>query len=242
MSRGDKWLVEHETANSKASEAEAAINERDRLQRTGQSTTKVTSQIRRLLNELSMNVSQLEDALNIAGRDYHITDAEFNRRQNMVATLKGRREHLQSKFSSDGGGGGGGPSGGYGVGGRNELFGGRESGMDRRGPRQEGEDTRGYDNHGMLERQQQIMREQDKGLDILQQSIARQKNMGLSIGNELEDQNEMLDELAEAMDNTDRRLVGTTGHVMRVTEKAKSGGMCCCIILLIVAIVVVGVI
>jgi hypothetical protein len=31
--------------------------------------------------------------------------------------------------------------------------------------------------------------DQDKGLDILQQSIARQKNMGMAIGNELEDQN-----------------------------------------------------
>ena len=46
----------------------------------------------------------------------------------------------------------------------------------------------------------------------------------MAIGNELEDQNEMLDELSEAMDNTDRRLVRETGHVMRVTEKAKSGG------------------
>ena len=66
--------------------------------------------------------------------------------------------------------------------------------------------------------------DQDKGLDLLQESIARQKNMGMAIGNELEDQNEMLDELSEAMDNTDRRLVRETGHVMRVTEKAKSGG------------------
>ena len=111
--------------------------------------------------------------------------------------------------------------------------------MDRRGPREESDDTRGYDNHGMLERQQQIMRQQDQGLDLLAQSIARQKNMGLAIGNELEDQNEMLDELSEAMDNTDRRLVRETGHVMRVTEKAKSGGMCCCIFLLIVAIIAV---
>jgi hypothetical protein len=33
------------------------------------------------------------------------------------------------------------------------------------------------------------MRDQDKGLSILQESIARQKQLGLVIGNELDDQN-----------------------------------------------------
>ena len=42
------------------------------LARTGQNASKVTSQVRRLLNELSMNVSQLEDSLNTAGREYHM--------------------------------------------------------------------------------------------------------------------------------------------------------------------------
>eukprot|EP00041_Stephanoeca_diplocostata_P002910 m.30573 g.30573 ORF g.30573 m.30573 type:complete len:250 (+) comp13875_c0_seq2:172-921(+) len=246
MSRGDKWLSDYERACSKADEAQAAINERDRLARTGQNASKVTSQIRRLLNELAMNVQSLEDSVNIAGREYHITDAEFNRRQNLVATLKGRRDDLQGNFSREsgggrgGGGGGGDGGGGYGEYGRNELFGGPESGDDRRRTFEESDATRGYDSHELLARQQTVMRDQDKGLDILQQSIARQKNMGLAIGNEIDDQNDMLDELGEAMDNTDHRLTRETQHVIRVTEKAKSGGMCCCIVLLIIAIIAVG--
>ena len=72
---------------------------------------------------------------------------------------------------------------------RNELFGAQESGADRRVDREEDDRTRGLDAHGILERQQQVMREQDQGLDVLQQSIARQKNMGLMIGRELDDQN-----------------------------------------------------
>ena len=34
----------------------------------------------------------------------------------------------------------------------------------------------------------------------------------------------MLDELGDAMDNTDARLTRETQHVIKVTEKAKSGG------------------
>eukprot|EP00039_Didymoeca_costata_P018243 m.332721 g.332721 ORF g.332721 m.332721 type:complete len:238 (+) comp16995_c0_seq1:125-838(+) len=227
-----KWLSDYDTASSKADEATAAINERDRLARLGQNTAKATSLVRRLLNELAMLLQGLEDQLNTAGNKNHITEAEFSRRQNMVSTLKGRRDDLQSKFSRDDG-----PRG-VNDHGRGQLFGGRESGDDaRRMRRDEPESFRGRDVNGIMDAQQMVMREQDKGIDLLAESIARQKQMGLRIGNELEDQNEMLDELGEAMDNTDRRLVQETGHVVKVTERAKSSGMMCCIVLLILAII-----
>lgn len=73
----------------------------------------------------------------------------------------------------------------------------------------------------------------------------------------------MLDELGDAMDNTDARLTRETQHVIKVTENAKSGGewplcalfydqvtqrpcpttfagMCCCIVLLVIAIIAVA--
>eukprot|EP00040_Diaphanoeca_grandis_P030572 m.180914 g.180914 ORF g.180914 m.180914 type:complete len:239 (-) comp32040_c3_seq1:135-851(-) len=235
MSRnGDRWISSYEQATAKADEITAAINERDRLARTGQNASKVTSQVRRLVAEVSQSIVRLEDSLNTAGREYHITDAEFNRRQNLVSTLKGRKDQLASSFQREGGNMSGG-------GDRNQLFGDQESGGGRRPAREEDESTRGRDSHGLLERQQMVMRDQDDGLDILAASIARQKNMGLAIGNELDDQDEMLDELGDAMDRTDQRLTRTTGQVMQVTEKAKSGGMCCCIVLLILAIIGVAV-
>jgi len=237
MSRnGDRWIASYEQATAKADEVTAAVNERDRLARTGQNASKITSQVRRLLSELTQTINRLEESLNTAGREYHITDAEFNRRQNLISTLKGRKDQVQSAAGREGGRGGM-----SGPGDRNQLFGDNESGAGRRGPRQEDDSTMGRDSHGLLERQQTIMRDQDDGLDILAASIARQKNMGLAIGNELDDQDEMLDELGDAMDRTDQRLTRTTGQVMQVTEKAKSGGMCCCIVLLILAIIGVAV-
>ena len=69
--------------------------------------------------------------------------------------------------------------------------------------------------------------------------IARQKNMGMAIGNELDDQDVMLSDLNAAMDNTDAKLTRQTNQVIRVTEKAKGMSMCCCIALLAIAIVAV---
>ena len=141
------------------------------------------------------------------------------------------RDDLQTAFS-DGGAGGGGQQGASQFGTqRGELFGARESGQDRRRYRDEDDSTRGVANQDLLQQQQQIMRDQDAGLDILQESIRRQKEMGLRIGNEIDDQNEMLDELGEAMDRTDNRLQRRTEDVITVTMKAKDKGMCCLVFL-----------
>lgn len=50
----------------------------------------------------------------------------------------------------------------------------------------------------------------------------------------------MLTDLSDGMDNTQHRLTRETEHVVRVTEKAKAGGMCCCIALLVLAIIIVA--
>jgi len=49
-----------------------------------------------------MTIGSLEDALNEAGRRYHITDAELLRRQNLIATLKGHKDDLSSRFARGG--------------------------------------------------------------------------------------------------------------------------------------------
>merc|ERR1719345_73363 len=228
------WLTKFDNASNKADDAQGAINERARTLRAGQTASKVTSKARRLINELKVALAGLESDLREAGNKNLITDAEYSRRQNQLSTLKGRFDDLNSKFSAGSSQGGGMNDG------RNALFGGHES-SGRAPYRDEPEAFRGNDAGGIMGQQQHIMREQDQGLDLISQSIARQKEMAFKIGDEIEDQNEMLDDLNEGMDNTNRRLLRETEHVVQVTNAAKSGGYCCCIFLLIVAIIVVGV-
>ena len=214
-----------------------SINERNRAVRDNSgNVSKVTAQVRRQLKELSQAIESLEDRLEDAARAYHITDKEHLRRQDLVATLKGRGEKCRTLFTKTM------SSGGYDDGyARNALFGqgGGGGGGGRGGVRFEDESTRGVDTRDMYQQQDQIIRDQDQGLEALRKSIAVQKRMGTAIGEELTDQNEMLDDLNEGMDQTQRRLTRETQHVVHVTEKAKAGGMFCCIILLIIAIIVV---
>ncbi|KAF3928971.1 Syntaxin-52 [Dactylella cylindrospora] len=77
-------------------------------------------------------------------------------------------------------------------------------------PMPETEHTRQLDNSGVLQLQQEIMRTQDEGLEMLLKAVGRQKQLGLEIGNELDDQNEFLDELGDDVDRYDEYTLSNT--------------------------------
>eukprot|EP01147_Barroeca_monosierra_P010657 gene10657-2771_t len=69
------------------------------------------------------------------------------------------------------------------------------------------------ENQGFIENeyqtQQMVMREQDTQLSEVSQTIGVLKNMGVMIGDELDDHHEMLEEMDEEMNTTSDRLKGT---------------------------------
>lgn len=70
----------------------------------------------------------------------------------------------------------------------------------------ETEVTRGLDNEGLLVHQQQMMDDQDQQVQQFGSILARQKQLGISIGHELETQNQILDELDGDVDRTQTKL------------------------------------
>jgi regulator of vacuolar morphogenesis len=70
----------------------------------------------------------------------------------------------------------------------------------------ETEVTRGLDNEGLLVHQQQMMDDQDQQVQQFGAILARQKQLGISIGHELETQNQILDELDGDVDRTQTKL------------------------------------
>nr|XP_058903510.1 syntaxin-8 isoform X7 [Kogia breviceps] len=106
---------------------------------------------------------------------------------------------------------------------------------------EEPEETRGLGFDEIREQQQKIIQEQDAGLDALSSIISRQKQMGQEIGNELNEQNEIIDGLANLVENTDEKLRTETRRVNLVDRKSTSCGMVAVTLLLLVAIVVVAV-
>ncbi|KAG2202743.1 hypothetical protein INT47_004767 [Mucor saturninus] len=70
----------------------------------------------------------------------------------------------------------------------------------------ETEVTRGLDNEGLLLNQQQIMGDQDQQVQQFGSILARQKQLGITIGHELETQNQILDELDGDVGRTQTKL------------------------------------
>ncbi|KAJ7340166.1 Syntaxin-8 [Desmophyllum pertusum] len=92
----------------------------------------------------------------------------------------------------------------------------------------------------MRRQQQQVIAEQDQGLEALSGILQRQKFMGQAISDEVDTQNEIIDDIDNRMDHTNQRLIKETTHVKRVTAKSSTCGMLIVIILLIIAIIVVA--
>lgn len=210
----------------KIEEIKGLILERQNLLNIGQDASKISSHVRKSLNELNLGILNLENALGQSGDQ--ITEKEFSRREGLISTIKMRKDELQSQFSrvvrpQDNA--------------RQSLL---SSSSSPYAPANESHATRNMDSGALVQQQEFIMQEQDSGLEALQQSIARQKQIGMTIGNEIDDQNVMLEELSMGIDNTGARVKRETQHIVYISEKAKVGGMCCCIVLLIILIILIA--
>ncbi|XP_029168224.1 syntaxin-8 [Nylanderia fulva] len=92
----------------------------------------------------------------------------------------------------------------------------------------------------IMTHQERILREQDKGLEELCKVIARQKEIGQTISNEVDHQNEIIDDLADHMDRTDESLINKTQQVRTIHSKDRTCGYWIVILILFIAIIIVA--
>ncbi|KAJ1820315.1 hypothetical protein LPJ56_003462 [Coemansia sp. RSA 2599] len=84
-------------------------------------------------------------------------------------------------------------------------------------PPQETNETRGLDNQGLLQLQEERMQSQDRIASDLGAILRRQREMGASIGEELDLQNQMLSELDQSLDQTGNKLAAAKRQTSRFT-------------------------
>lgn len=85
----------------------------------------------------------------------------------------------------------------------------------------EGPDQSGMDNQQIHAYHKQVLRDQDEQLDTLGQSIGRQRMLGIQMGNELDEQNELLEDVESGVDRhttTLERARKRLGHVARKSK------------------------
>ncbi|ELW53558.1 Syntaxin-8 [Tupaia chinensis] len=88
---------------------------------------------------------------------------------------------------------------------------------------EEPEETRGLGFNEIGQQQQQNrIQEEGAGLDALSSIISHRKQMGQEVGDELEEQNKMMDDLANLVENTGEKLRAEAGRVNLVDRKSAS--------------------
>jgi len=75
-----------------------------------------------------------------------------------------------------------------------------------------------------LAQQQQIMLDQDDTLDRLSESIGRQRELSIQIGDELDSQGELLEDVDGMVDRSRGRLDGARRRLNRFSRNAKDNG------------------
>ncbi|KAJ0032954.1 hypothetical protein NQD34_000061 [Periophthalmus magnuspinnatus] len=215
-----------------------SMNETDSRGRGG-NPAKINMTLRANLQKLKQNISQLKEGLLRTSSSRRITQAEADRRQNLIDDLLSREKQLNATFKGE--------SSGAEVNRRVTL---QESSLMTGGNGgaaanpwliNETDETKGLSFGEIKQQQQRIINAQDAGLDALAAVISRQKTMGQEIGNELDEQNEIIDDLAHLVDKTDGRIRNETRRVKLLETKSASCGMWVVIVLLLIAIVVVAV-
>ncbi|XP_043759761.1 syntaxin-8 isoform X1 [Cervus elaphus] len=210
----DPWFSTYDSTCQIAQEIAEKVQQRNQYERNGENTTKLTVTIRALLQKLKEKIALLKDLLLRAVATHQITQLEGDRRQNLLDDLVTRERLLLASFKNEGA--------------EPDLIrsslmtGGAKRGAPNPWLLEEPEETRGLGFDEIRQQQQKIIQEQDAGLDALSSIISRQKQMGQEIGNELDEQNEIIDDLANLVENTDEKLRTETRRVNLVDRKSTS--------------------
>jgi len=85
-------------------------------------------------------------------------------------------------------------------------------------------DTQELDNTQVLQLHRRIMDEQDDSLDRLSESISRQRELSIQIGDELDSHVQLLDEVDGLVDRHQTRLDGAGQRLKSVARQAKEHG------------------
>ena len=81
---------------------------------------------------------------------------------------------------------------------------------------QETVETRPLDEEGLLLLQQQKLQLQDKVVESISSTVKRQKEIAMTISDEIDIQNKMLQDLDEAVDNVEIRLKNADKKIQRL--------------------------
>ncbi|XP_008787642.2 syntaxin-52-like [Phoenix dactylifera] len=222
-SSSDSWLRELNEASKLADDIGAMISERGSLPPSGPDTQRHTSAIRRKITILGTKLDSLESLLSKLPSKQPISNKELHKRRDMLSNLRSKAKQMASTLNMS-------------------NFAKREDLLGQSKSTDEINRTAGLDNHGVVGLQRQIMREQDEGLERLEETVLSTKHIALTVNEELDLHTRLIDNLDHHVDLTGSRLQRVQRRLAILNKRTKGGCSCMCLLLSVVAMVILAVI
>ncbi|CAL0307373.1 unnamed protein product [Lupinus luteus] len=214
-SSSDSWLKEYNEASKLSDDINLMISAS-----RSESHKRHVSGIRRKITILGTRLDTLDSVLSKLSGKHSISGNEMNRRKELIANLRSKVDQMASTLN---------------ISNRENLIGPeiKYDVMSR---------TVGVDNNGLVGLQRQIMKEQDEGLEKLDETVTSTKHIALAVNEELGLHTTLIDHLDEHVDVTDSRLRRVQKNLAVLNKRTKGGCSCLSMLLSVVGIVVLVVV
>ncbi|KAG5392371.1 hypothetical protein IGI04_022334 [Brassica rapa subsp. trilocularis] len=215
-SSSDSWMREYNEALKLAEDINGMISERNKSSLTGPDAQRRASAIRRKITIFGTRLESLHSLLSkIHGKP--ISEKEMNRRKDMIGNLRSQANQMASALNMSN------------FANRDSLLGSEikaDDSMSR---------VASMDNQGIVGFQRQVMREQDEGLEKLEETVMSTKHIALAVNEELGLQTRLIDDLDYL---TDSRLRRVQKNLAVMNKNMRSG--CSCMSMLLSMLGIVG--
>lgn len=213
-------MKEYNEASKLADDINGMISERSSMLASGPESQRHSSAIRRKITILGTRLDSLQSLLLKLPGKQKMSDKEMNRRRDMLSNLKSRVSQMATALNMS-------------------NFANRDSLL---GPEIKPADamsrTTGLDNYGLVGLQRQIMKEQDDGLEKLEETVISTKHIALAVNEELDLHTRLIDSLDEHVEVTDSRLQRVQRNLAILNKRTKGGCSCMCMLLAVLGIVI----
>ncbi|XP_030442265.1 syntaxin-51-like [Syzygium oleosum] len=216
----DSWMKEYNEAAKLADDIGGMISEHDKLVSSGPENQRHASSIRRKITILGTRLESLQSVLTKMPSSRPISEKEMNRRRDMLSNLRTKKDQMASALNMSNSRN------------RDSLL-----GPDAK-PADAMSRTVGLDNQGVVGLQRQIMKEQDEGLEKLEETVISTKHIALAVNEELDLHARLIDSLDQHVDVTDTRLRRVQKNLAILNKRMKGSCTCMSMLLAVIAIVI----
>ncbi|CAF3441652.1 unnamed protein product, partial [Rotaria sp. Silwood2] len=211
----DFKIQNYESCKNYAQEINEKINEFKKLPNASPQRAKISSIIRRMITEFNKDVDKLSNDLSAQSRNGVITSREANRRRTLVDTIKQSQEEIETTMRES-----------------FNTFAPRDQLDPRFTPVVETENTQALTNEALSGLRSDLRKNNDEAIEALHAIVKRQKEIGVTMNNEVERHNEIIDTITDRTGLLDSRVKRQTMLVKVIDRKSSALWLWVIIILL----------